>query len=136
MSTLSVCKNTQWNQITGWVQKQLILYTYTLSVKVHSVCVKIHSVIKSPFTHTKCTFTLSVYVYRMCCFYTHPVIYYTVFFYTHRVYFYTQCIRIQNVLFLHPSRDFITLFIFTLTECTQCVVLHTVGNYKMYIHTW
>ena len=54
---------------------------------------------------------------------------------THRVYFYTQCIRIQNVLFLHPSHDFITLCIFTHTECTQCVVLHTVCNYEMYIHT-
>ena len=47
------------------------------------------------------------------------------------MYFYTQCIRIQNVLFLHPSHEFIALRIFTHTEYTQCVVLQTVCNYEI-----
>ena len=40
---------------------------------------------------------------------------------------YTLSVKLHSVC---VNCDFITLCIFTHTECTQCVVLHTVCNYE------
>ena len=44
----------------------------------------------------------------------------------------TECTFTLSVYVFTPTRDFITLIIFTQTECTQCVVLHTVCNKEMF----
>ena len=73
----------------------------------------------SVYVYTECESTLGVCKKTLCN---------KITVHTHQVCFYTQCIRIQNVLFLHPSHEFIALHIFTHTEYTQCVVLHTECN--------
>ena len=52
------------------------------------------------------------------------------YFYTHRVNFYTQCIRLQNVLFLHPSSDllhyvFYTHRVYSVRSFTHMKCIHT-----------
>ena len=108
---------------------------YTQHVKLHTECKRTLGVCKKPSVINHwigVKTTHSVYVYTECkstlgvC---------ELWFYD-TVYFYTQHIRIPNVLFLHPYHDFITLCIFTHTECTRCVVLHTVCNYEMYMYVY
>ena len=120
--TLGVCKKL--SVINHWMGVKTTHSVYILSVKAQSVCVNCDFFTLCIFTHTQCTFTLSVCIQNVLFLYpSHDFISLCIFTHTEC----TQCVVLHTVcnyeMYIH------TLYKITKTplcKITVCIITHVV----------
>ena len=93
-SSLGVCEKTMCNKSLDWCKNNIFFITYTLSLKVHLVCVNCDFIILCIFTHTECTYTQCICIQNMLFLHpSHDLITLCIFTHTEC----TQCVVLHTV---------------------------------------